>query len=284
VDAARPSATAFRVAVRRAAHQLLDRPLIFEDPLALRIVGPEAEREIRTAPEQFETPMRRYLRAFLAIRSRYAEDVLRAAVDRGVRQYVLLGAGLDTFAYRSPYAALGLRVFEVDHPATQRWKGEQLAAASIVVPPSVTYAPVDFERETVVDGLGRVGFRPELPAVYAWLGVVPYLTRDAVMDTLRAVAGSSAAGSEIVFDYSEGWDRLDPERRAVFDALAARVAAIGEPFLTFFEPAVLADQLRRIGFTAVDDADAAILNARYARDRADGLRVGGIGHIMRACV
>jgi methyltransferase (TIGR00027 family) len=276
--------TAYRVAMRRAAHQLLDRPLIFEDPLALPIVGPEGRQEIESRPERFETPTRRIMRAFLVMRSRYAEDLLAAAVARGVRQYVLLGAGLDTFAYRNPHAAVGLRVFEVDHPATQGWKRDCLAAAGIGVPPWLTFAPVNFEHELLAAGLARAGVDRSRPAVFAWLGVVPYLTRDTVLDTLRLIAASSAAGSEIIFDYTEPPDRLDPARRAIFDARAAAVAALGEPFITFFEPLPLGETLCGMGYSAVEDADGGLLNARYAHDRADDFRVGGIGHIMRACV
>jgi methyltransferase (TIGR00027 family) len=286
VDAARPSITAYRVAMRRAAHQVLDRPLIFEDPLALRIVGPDGASEIHGAPAQFETPIRRLMRAFLVMRSRYAEDLLGAAVARGVRQYVLLGAGLDTFAYRNPYVGVGLRVFEVDHPATQAWKRERLAAAGIPVPPVsvLAFAPVDFERSTVLAGLEAVAFDPTRPAVFAWLGVVPYLTREAVVGTLDLIAGACAPGSEVIFDYSEPPERLDPARRAVFETRARAVASFGEPFITFFDTVELVAVLRGVGFTTTDDLDVDGLNARYAADPADALRVGGIGHIMRACV
>src|SRR5512137_207084 len=123
----RPSATAQRVAMRRAAHQLLDNPKIFDDPLALHIIGKENASALQTDPRQYETtPLSSYLRAFVAARSRYAEDELAFGVRRGVRQYVILGAGLDTFAYRNPYSEGALHVFEVDHPTTQTWKRERL--------------------------------------------------------------------------------------------------------------------------------------------------------------
>src|SRR5262245_21621582 len=122
-----PSATAYRVAMRRAAHQLLDEPKVLDDPVALRIVGPRAEASIRSDPRRFQSRVGRVLRAFLVARSRCAEDALKVAVAAGVRQYVVLGAGLDTFAYRNPYVAQSLRIFEVDHPATQGWKRSLLA-------------------------------------------------------------------------------------------------------------------------------------------------------------
>src|SRR5580658_4555991 len=155
------SRTAHRVAIRRAAHQLLDHPRVLDDPLALRIIGSEAAEELRTNPKEHHAFSRAF-RAFMAARSRYAEDELASAVALGVTQYVVLGAGLDTFAYRNPHP--GLRVFEVDHPATQTWKREQLQAASIPVPPSLTFVPVDFEQQTLADGLEHSGFNASATA------------------------------------------------------------------------------------------------------------------------
>ena len=140
-----PSGTAQRVAMRRAAHQLLDDPKVFDDPVALRIIDKESASALQADPHQFEaTPLSPYLRAFVAARSRYAEDELALGVQRGVSQYVILGAGLDTFAYRNPYPEGVLRVFEVDHPATQTWKRARLEEMGIALPGDVTFAPVDF--------------------------------------------------------------------------------------------------------------------------------------------
>src|ERR1700684_280435 len=136
------SRTAQRVAIRRAAHQLLDQPRVLDDPLALRIIGSEAAEALRSDPKE-DHAFSRAFRAFMAARSRYAEDELARAVARGVTQYVVLGAGLDTFAYRNPHA--GLHVFEVDHPATQVWKRERVPAAGIAIPPSFTLFSIDFE-------------------------------------------------------------------------------------------------------------------------------------------
>src|ERR1700675_701916 len=140
------SKTAHRVAIRRAAHQLLDQPRVLDDPLALRIIGSEAEQELRSNPKEHHAFSRAF-RAFMAARSRYAEDELARAVAQGVAQYVVLGAGLDTFAYRNPHD--GLHVFEVDHPATQAWKREQLQTAGMVIPAALTFVPIDFERGTL---------------------------------------------------------------------------------------------------------------------------------------
>jgi methyltransferase (TIGR00027 family) len=173
------------VAVRRAAHQLFDQPRVLDDPLALPIIGIAAAEKLRTSPKT-QSSIARAFRAFMAVRSRYAEDQLAQAVARGTRQYVVLGAGLDTFAYRNPYP--GLRVFEVDHPATQEWKRGRLQAAGIAVPSSMIYAAVDFERQTLAWGLEQSGFDPKLPAFFSWLGVVPYLTRESCMATLSHIA------------------------------------------------------------------------------------------------
>ena len=273
------SRTALGAALYRAAHQIQDVPPVFADPLALRIVGPEAERSLRSGEDVHAR--RPSLRAFVAVRSRYAEDCLAEAHRRGVRQYVLLGAGLDTFAYRA--ALPGLVVFEVDHPATQAWKRARLAEAGIAVPGSVAYAPVDFERETAAAGLARAGFDAGRPAFLAWLGVTPYLPREAVMETL-SFAASLPGGSEIVFDYSERAEDRDGAGRRAHRELAAGVAAVGEPFRSSFQPAALLAEVRRLGFSEVEDLAAEALGARYLRGRADGLALPGGGHLMRARV
>ena len=276
----RPSATAQRVAMRRAVHQILDQPKVLDDPIALRILGEESASALQADPQDLErTPLARYLRAFLAVRSRFAEDELALAVERGVRQYVVLGAGLDTFAYRNPYP--GLRVFEVDHPLTQAWKRKLLGEAEIPIPGTLIFAPVNFENQTLTEGLRQSGFRFEEPTFFSWLGVTPYLTRDAVTATLQFVA-ARPAGSGIVFDYAISPSLLSPAELWVFEALARRVAAAGEPFQTFFDPAGLIADLRAKGFAQVEDLDGKTLNERYFQGRTDGLRVGSLAHMMAA--
>jgi methyltransferase (TIGR00027 family) len=276
-----PSLTAHRVAIRRAAHQILDVPRVFEDPLAIAMLEPATAAGLCRDPHRYEAgPLAPYLRAFMAARSRFAEEALAAAVARGVRRYVVLGAGLDTFAYRNPYPEL--RVFELDHPATQAWKRTRLAEAGVPCPASVVFVPIDFERQSLVEAVRDAGLEVEAPAFFSWLGVTPYLTRDAVMTTLRCVAQSFAAGSGIVFDYALERSCLTLLQRAVFDALAARVAAAGEPWLSAFEPASLTQELRGIGFATVDDVTPDALNARYFSNRRDELRVGGLAHLILA--
>ena len=275
------SRTAQRVAIRRAAHQLLDLPRVFDDPFALRIIGSEAAEELRSNPKEHHAFSRAF-RAFMAARSRYAEDELARAVTRGVTQYVVLGAGLDTFAYRNPHA--GLRVFEVDHPATQAWKREQLQAAGIPIPPSLNFVAIDFERETLADGLSHSEFNPTAAAFFSWLGVTPYLTRDACMDTLSFIA-TMPAGSGVVFDFAVDPALLNAGQRQALDALSARVARYGEPFQLFFDPEKLQGELKTMGFHRTEFLQGKELNERYFRDRKDGLLVrGSIGHLMGAWV
>jgi methyltransferase (TIGR00027 family) len=270
---AKPSLTAQRVAMRRAAHQLLDDPRVFEDPLAAAIAG-ESER-----PPAVEHPFSRSLRAFIAVRSRYAEDQLARAVQRGVRQYVVLGAGLDTFAYRNPLRSAGLHVFEVDHPATQEWKRARLGDAGIAVPDDMTFAAVDFERQSLEDGLLQAGFEKHQPAFFSWLGVTPYLSRPAFDATMQFIA-RMPGGSGVVFDFAVERSLLSPMQQLALDALAARVARAGEPFQLFFDPAVLVSDLTRLGFGHIEDLNCDQINARYFADRSDGLAVSGGGHLL----
>jgi methyltransferase (TIGR00027 family) len=273
------SRTALGAAMHRAAHQLLDVPPVFTDPLALRIIGARAARSLRLG--EYPGATRTGLRAFVAVRSRFAEDGLAEAHARGIRQYVLLGAGLDTFAYRGGLP--GLTVFEVDHPATQAWKRARLGEAGIAIPGSVAYAAVDFEREPLEIGLTRAGFDAARPGYFAWLGVTPYLTHEAIMETLGFVAGLGRGG-EIAFDYAEPLAGAEGAHGRAHEALASRVAAVGEPFRCELEPTALAADLRRLGFSAVDDLGPEDLNARYLRGRGDGLRLLGRGRLVRARV
>jgi len=274
----RPSTTAQAVAARRALHQVLDNPKVFDDPLAAAILGPDAMAA--ASVRELASPHSRYLRAFIAARSRYAEDQLARSISRGTRQYVVLGAGLDTFAYRNPHR--DLRVFEIDHPATQAWKRRLLAEAKIQIPETLTFAPVNFETESFSAGLARVGFDSNGATFFSWLGVTPYLAREVVFANLRAMA-SSAGGAAAVFDYAVPRASLNVLNRLAFDALSRRVAAAGEPFRGFFDPDDLAGELRGMGFREIEDLDSARINARYFRDRSDGLGVrGALGRLLFA--
>jgi methyltransferase (TIGR00027 family) len=216
------------------------------------------------------------LRAFLVARSRYAEDTLARAVAQGVTQYVLLGAGLDTFAHRNPYSHL--RVFEVDHPATQQWKRELLETSGLPTPGNLTYAPVDFERESLFEQLLSVGFNKDVPTFFAWLGVVPYLTLDAFRSTIKFVS-SQPPGGGIVLDYGQPRSALPFLERLAHDSLAARVQLAGEPFQLFFTPPEIAAELSN--FHSVEDIGSREINQRYFAGRTDDLRMlGSAGRML----
>jgi methyltransferase (TIGR00027 family) len=272
-----PSRTALAAAIQRAAHQSLDGGRIFNDPVARLVLGPEADALIDAASAD---PAQRQMRIFMAARSRFAEDCLAAAVSRGVRQAVILGAGLDTFALRNPHAALGLRVFEVDHPATQAWKRQRMREANLAVPSTLTFAPVDFTRQSLAEELAAAGFQTNQPAFFCWLGVVPYLRREAISALLQFIA--SLPGSEVVFDYSEPLENYSPARRANVAAVAERTAAIGEPWLSYFDPAEIAKDLRNHGFDELEDLGLADIAVRYL-GAAKGEAANEAGpHVIRA--
>lgn len=279
---ASPSRTALRVALRRAAHQLYDAPpLVFDDPIAVPILGPYAEELERTPGRDPTFKPRPYsvaLRAFLVARSRYAEDLLAQAVARDATQYVLLGAGLDTFAHRNPHPHL--RVFEVDHPATQQWKRDLLRDTNFPVPANLTYVPTDFEHLSLAAQLTAAGFDPAAPSFFALLGVVPYLTLEAFRDTLRFIA-SQPFGSGVVFDYGQPRSALPPLEQLAYDSLAARVQLSGEDFQLFFTPAQVAFELA--AFYDIEDLGSPELNERYFLNRVDNLKtLGTAGRIVSA--
>lgn len=266
METGQASKTALRVAIRRAAHQLMDQPCVLNDPIALPLLGLGFERDLERASHT----VARDFRCFMAARSRYAEDHLARAVANGVTQYVVLGAGLDTFAYRNPFPEL--RVFEVDFPATQLWKREMLRQARIELPPNLTFVPLDFEHKALAEGLREGGIDDSRAAFFGWLGVVPYLTIDAFRATLNAVA-AFPSGSGVSFDYCFPPETLSPQRRAVFDGLAARVAAAGEPFQLFFTAEELESELSHAGFHRLEQMGTEELNEAYFKSRADGLKL-----------
>jgi methyltransferase (TIGR00027 family) len=278
VQPGQPSRTALGAATHRAVHQVLEHGAIFADPLAVRILGEDVEEAVREAQAN---PARRILRLFIALRARFAEDALRTAVARGVRQLVVLGAGLDTFAYRNELGER-LHFFEVDHPATQAWKRQRLAEAEIPLPRTLTFAPVDFERETLADGLAAAGFNPAQQTFFTWLGVAPYLTEQAVFSTLEYIVGLRG-GAHVVFDYSNPPDPA-PEKDAYssfHEKLSARVASLGEVFKSNFETGPLHAKLTALGFREIEDLGPALIRERYFGNRGGALPDRG-GHILRA--
>jgi methyltransferase (TIGR00027 family) len=271
-----PSLTAKNVAFLRAAHQLIEGGAIFQDPLAISICCEDVDAISCFGREH---PEFNRLRLFTAARSRFAEDCIESAVDRGVRQAVVLGAGLDTFGLRNPYARQELRVFEVDRPATQQWKRDCLVRANLQIPNWLTLVTVDFEQEAFVERLKAAGFNDDQPAFFTWLGVVPYLTRETVFATLSSIA--RLPNAEVVFDYGEPVDAYPPARRAGYQAMIARAGALGEPWLSFFVPDELKAELSATGFDEIEDLSPRDIAIRYFGEQDPPQNAPG-AHIVRA--
>jgi methyltransferase (TIGR00027 family) len=270
------SRTALGAARLRAAHQVLDQASILADPLALRILGDDIEVSLDHARTHTSGPRMRW---FIASRSRIAEDALTIAVDAGATQLVVLGAGLDTLAYRTHLAGR-LRIFEVDHPATQARKREMLAAAAIAVPETLRFVAVDFEREKLSERLEAAGFSSAERSFFSWLGVVPYLTEAAIFSTLGYMA-QLPGGAEVVFDYVNPAASISVAGRIAHQALAARVAAAGERFQSYLDTASLCSKMSAAGFRHVDDIGPAELAERYFPEAEQSAPTRG-GHIMHA--
>jgi methyltransferase (TIGR00027 family) len=264
----RPSGTAQGAAILRALHQVLDdESKILDDPIAARLLGDELDR-YKTMVRFF--PFSARVRANFVMRSRYAEDCLAESLGDGVRQYVLLGAGLDTFAFRQPALASSLRIFEVDYPATQNWKRKKLAAADIFIPVNVTFVPVDFERISFKEGLAAAGLDFKVPTLLSSLGVTQYLTADAFDLTLKVVL-SLPPSSEIVFSFVLASSALTLPERIAAALFASIGAARGEPWLTRFSPEHLVNRLKSMGFSKVTHFSTDAANARYFQQRHDRL-------------
>jgi methyltransferase (TIGR00027 family) len=273
--------TGLYAASQRAAHQILDNnPKIFEDLLALRIIGAEAESKLRRSPAQFQNRVERTVRALMVVRNRYAEDELARSIQRGIRQYIILGAGLDTFAYRNCFPLL--QVFEVDHPATQAWKRSCLERAAIPIPASVTFVSVDFERQMMMDALGQSGFKSNELTFISWLGVVRYLSPEAFISVLTSIVSSMRPGSEVVFDPGPAPSLLQRLREMPHKPIWTFKKNAFRP--TYYDLASLKSDLKRIGFADVQPFGPTELNDRYCNGRTDGLRVPMNFYLVKARV
>jgi methyltransferase (TIGR00027 family) len=254
---------------------VLDHGSILYDPFAMKILREDEKDVLQFANEH---PLASIGRLFTTARSRIAEDALSTAVEGGVRQIVILGAGLDTFALRNPHGGLG--IYEVDHPATQSGKRERLAEAQIALPPGIILVPVDFERDDVGEKLVAAGFQQNAPAFFTWLGVVPYLTQDAIGRTLDYM--SSIQNSEVVFDYMEPPEAFSEELRQIEKARAEQLEIMGERSDTRFEPAGMAAILRLHGFSEIEDINFQQIASRFGR-AIQGLAPGHAGlHVVHA--
>jgi methyltransferase (TIGR00027 family) len=258
-------------AAARAAHLVVDQPpYIFSDTAAAAVLGDLAAELIRYHQEHRAHPVLSTARGQVACRSRYTEDHLAAAVAAGVRQYVLLGAGLDTFAYRSGRPAQ-LAIWEVDHPGSQQWKRAALAAARIEVPPAVTFIPADLGAGSLAGPLRAGGFDFSQPAVISWLGVTVYLDTQAIRDTLAALSGC-AAGTELIVDYMLPAGLRDETADLYVSQVSPAAANRGEPWLTFASAADMTVLLDDYGFSPAEHVRQRDSIPAMLWDRSDSLR------------
>jgi methyltransferase (TIGR00027 family) len=286
------SRTALFTAYSRGYHCAHDNPKIFSDPAAFSLLSPEECTRIETLlVETFRTANPLALENFADIpsalgwlmqsgaaasillsRAKYAEECLENSIASGVRQYVILGAGLDSFAYRRPELLEGLVLFEVDHPATQAFKRQRLAELGWLQPQSLHYVPVDFTRQRLSDSLARTPFDPCKPVFFSWLGVTYYLPRDVVLATLQEIAGFSLSGSSMVFDYLD-LEAFVPEKCAPrVQRMLNHVESLGEPMQAGFDPLTLAQELEPVGFELLENLSPWDIHHRWFLGRTDHYR------------
>lgn len=265
------SRTAEATAMLRAQHYLHDsHPLILEDPFALHLLSPQVAELARA--HGFQQPSNFRSAAVVLGRSRYAEDCFGLALDRGVQQFVLLGAGLDTFAQRRPDLMTRVHVYEIDKPATQEWKLEMLQSIGCEIAENLEFVPADLEQETVLQALGRSSFRRAEPAFFSWLGNTMYLTREAIFRTLESFVSELTVGSEVVFDYRVPIEFIDPVDADNVQASWKGTAEMGEPQYAWLNPLTLSDEVRAVGFEVVESLTPQQLGERYFSHRNDALQ------------
>jgi methyltransferase (TIGR00027 family) len=280
------SVTAEAVAIQQTLHQTLDAaPKVLDDPISPLLIdlASETYKTVIAYLESAGRVVKSPFRAVFIMRSRYTEDCLAESLVRGVRQYVILGAGLDTFAYRQPAWASSLRIYEVDHPASQEWKRECLETAKVRVPGNLIFAPIDFEITSLREGLSAGGFDFRAPSFFSLLGVTQYLTAEAIESILELVR-SLPRSSEIVFEFIVPDDLMPANEASVFATAASMSAERGEPWLTRLRPAELKSRLIALGFSQVTHLSPHDANERYFRGRHDDLAAWSAAQMMRAIV
>ncbi|MGH9716061.1 MAG: class I SAM-dependent methyltransferase [Candidatus Acidiferrales bacterium] len=270
--AAAPDNTAVRVALWRALHVQIDPPPhVLEDEIGLKLVAPD--EGWRRRPDMDPRATSRF-RAGVVARARFIEDLVVEQAGRGIDQYVIFGAGLDTFAQRRPEIASRLLVFEVDQPGTQAWKTQRLIEIGFGVPEWLRFVPVDFEAgDAWWQRLATAGFDTSKPSIVASTGVSMYLAKDAIAATLRQIA-TLAPGSKFAMTFILPMELADPEERPGYEAAERGARANGTPFISFFTPAEVLTLAREAGFREVQHVSVATLTGRYFADRTDGLRPG----------
>ena len=270
----RSSKTAILAASVRAYHHQQSKSLVFADDYAIDMV-PFVWRVIAKNRLLGWFVVHKVFHSFRSIhtevilRARYAEDRLMEAISAGVEQYVILGAGLDTFSMRHKELADSVRIFELDHPATQATKEKQVREVNGDVPPNLVFVPIDFETDQLNEALIRAGFNPQEPAFFSWLGTTYYLTKDAIRETLGRVADVAAPGSHIVFDYKLARHLIPAESLPFADRLDRFVARRGEPMLSVFAPEELNDEMSQFGFVEIETIPSEEQKRRYLKDRSD---------------
>jgi len=277
------SRTALHTAQHRAAHLLLDSdPKILSDTFARAFAGFDTDTDLLSALDAMAPVEFPRMRALFTLRHRYAEDELARALAHGITQYIILGAGLDSFAFRRPDLAGSLRVFEVDHPATQEWKRARVAGLGITPPANLTYVPIDFEHDALRGRLLSSGVNASKAVFASWLGVTQYITPEAIGATLRDIAGFAAVGSKLVIQFIVPPETLAPDEAALVAALAARAQQFGEPWRSYFLPAEFERYLREVGFGSISHFGSEQASSRYLRNRSDGLRLPAYFHMITA--
>lgn len=280
----RASWTARLAAYARAYHYTHDSPRVFEDFLADTLITREDRETMdkQWAPAVTDSEPRRPGGAHMLGRARYNEDKLSHAIDKGVSQYVIVGAGLDTFALRRPDLQDRLRIFELDHPVTQALKRDRLFQAALALPPHLHFCPADFERESVGSSLSRSPFDPGVPTFFSWLGVTYYLTREAIRNTLMSIWTVAAPASELVMDYADSAVLLPANQSPWIRDLFLRLQSVGEPLISGFNPRTLTEELAALGFELLEALDAKAQEARYFAGRVDGFRPVEFAHLVHA--
>jgi methyltransferase (TIGR00027 family) len=251
----------------RAIHRLLDaHPLVFDDAVSLILLGENTAKEIEKNHEYHRTLEARAMRTSIVLRSRFTEDRLAEAVERGATQYIIFGAGFETFAFRQPSWARKLKIFEVDQPATQAQKRSWLKDVGIDVPANLFFADIDFERESLRDGLIRQGVSFQEVSFISWLGVAVYLHQEAIDAVLRTVSEFSE-GSEIVFTFFQPLHLLSDIEKKIHSSLSKVVEQAGEPFISYFTHAEIEKKLKDFGFKSVDFLSEEEAEKRYLDNR-----------------
>jgi len=279
------SITSIATATARLVHLLLDEdPKIFRDMEATYFMDSEGAKRRRSTWELQNKPILMHLRALFLVRHRFAEDELARFAASGTEQFLLLGAGMDTFFLRCPDSLRHLKIFELDHPATQNWKQNRLAELGVKIPDNTTFVPVNFERQTIREALADTGFNFEKKTFISWLGVIYYLTEETIQNTLSEISRIFPEGSAISFDFCLKEDLLNEQGKAELQFTKKFAAEWGEPFLSLFNPEELVEKLKGWGFSQPELVDGEELRSRYFAGRTDDLDLMDYCALMTARV